>query len=38
MSLPLEAWGIDLVALKAASIPIIAGFVWLTIYQVKKHT
>ena len=32
MSFPLEAWGIDLVALKAASIPIIAGFVWLTIF------
>lgn len=38
MSLPLANWGIDLVALKAASIPIIAGCVWLAIRHVKKQS
>ncbi len=35
-SLPLNTWGIDLVVLKALSIPVIAGCVWLAIRQVKK--
>jgi uncharacterized membrane-anchored protein len=37
-SLPLNTWGIDLIMLKALSIPVIAGCVWLTIRQVKKRT
>ncbi len=36
MSLPLDSWGIDLVTIKAVSIPVIAGFVWLTIRRVKQ--
>ena len=37
-SLPLDVWGVDLVMIKALSIPVIAGCVWLTIRQVKKRT
>ena len=37
MSLPLDSWGIDLVTIKAVSIPVIAGFVWLTIRRVKQR-
>jgi uncharacterized membrane-anchored protein len=36
MSLPLDSWGIDLVTIKAVSIPVIASFVWLTIRRVKQ--
>ncbi|OUT78494.1 MAG: hypothetical protein CBB82_03335 [Betaproteobacteria bacterium TMED22] len=36
-SLPLVAWGLNLDVLKAISIPIIAGCVWLTIRQVKRR-
>jgi uncharacterized membrane-anchored protein len=38
MSLPLANWGINLVVLKATSIPIIAGCVWLAIRHVKKQS
>lgn len=36
LSLPLDLWGVDLAVLKAASIPVIAGFVWLTVRRVKQ--
>jgi len=36
LPLPLDAWGIDLLVVKAASVPIIAFFVWLAIHRVKQ--
>jgi len=35
--LPLAAWGLDLVLIKAASVPVIAFLVWLAIHSVKHN-